>query len=1007
MARNLLLTTLDNLLIHHPDTLLTPSLLASAPNCQRKPLVTALVRALSPPTPSLVYGTVLHEVFQSCLQEGRWDAPWIEARVDSALSASFGDLVRASVPLSTAKDEILRRAVGVETFGRRYIGDHPRYFLQHRVHVCLPLLFKREAVLSDTRAARGETALLAISSLHDVEEDIWSPTYGLRGKLDASVQANIDRNQKPLSTHPAPFEIKTGRAVAGLEHRAQTMLYSLLMQDRYGEPVDLGLLYYTQSEEVISVPATRHELRALIGVRNMIAEWMARRFRGFGHAVLKDEAPFLPPTINSEQLCGRCYALDACMLYRRAVENVTDETSQIADIYAEKTGHLSQSHADFFKTWERLIALEERDMMRFKKELWVLGADEREMLGRCFADMMLDTSPVTEGPVNASVNAGTSKIHRFTYRFCRRVGVDAESLLNGHMNVGDAVTVSVLPDLFALCRGFILELGPQHVVLGVDHVLDVAVIRQRLRQRSRSDAKKSTIQISFRIDKDEFSAGMGRLRENLASLFYVGGDGTRLRLVVDLAPPIFDSVSELLGAVQASPCCQALARSLNAHQMLAVEKVLCSRDYTLILGMPGTGKTTVVAHLIQMLVEMGKTVLLSAYTHSAVDTILAKLKDAKFGILRLGNIDKIHPSSRPYHLSARRQPTTIEEFERQFMTPRVVVTTALSIDHSQVRNRDARKDGLDVSLFRRLSEAHPHAVVELTQQYRMNSDIMLLSNKLIYGDRLSCGNQKVANQSLIMPDNLFIQRLHELVPSCGAQCWMKELRKAIFVDTDLVPATESLVSDLVQNVTEAMLVRQFTECLLRSGIRPEQIAVVTLYRQQIKLLSHLLSNQPDIEILTADRSQGRDKDCIIMSMVRSNDEGIVGDLVKDWRRMNVAFTRARAKLVIFGSRTTLARTPLLESFFQLMEGEGWILQLPRGAHEIHVEALFPPENAHAKRGRQDSVGDQNNPKSEEQLGKRNPHDAGSNKRIRRSPDTGLLRGRPVLRDVFNDIIDLT
>lgn len=172
-------------------------------------------------------------------------------------------------------------------------------------------------MLSDTRAARGETALLAISSLHDVEEDIWSPTYGLRGKLDASVQAIIDRSQGPFSTHPAPFEIKTGRAVAGLEHRAQTMLYSLLMQDRYGQPVDLGLLYYTQSEEVISVPASRPELRALIGVRNEIAEWMARRFRGSGQTALKDQAPFLPPTINSEQLCGRCYALDACMLYRR------------------------------------------------------------------------------------------------------------------------------------------------------------------------------------------------------------------------------------------------------------------------------------------------------------------------------------------------------------------------------------------------------------------------------------------------------------------------------------------------------------------------------------------------------------------------------------------------------------------------------------------------------------------------------------------------------------------
>ena len=117
---------MENLLIHHPDTLLTPSLLASAPNCQRRPLVTALVRAPSPPTPALVYGTVLHDVVQKCLKEKSWDAPWIEARVDTALSMAFGDLVRAGVTLSVAKDEILRRAAGVETFGERYIGDKPK-----------------------------------------------------------------------------------------------------------------------------------------------------------------------------------------------------------------------------------------------------------------------------------------------------------------------------------------------------------------------------------------------------------------------------------------------------------------------------------------------------------------------------------------------------------------------------------------------------------------------------------------------------------------------------------------------------------------------------------------------------------------------------------------------------------------------------------------------------------------------------------------------------------------
>lgn len=86
---------------------------------------------------------------------------------------------------------------------------------------------------------RGEEAsLLAINGLHDVEEDIWSPKWGLKGKVDASVQASINRNPNKVDSvaeeNVAPLEIKTGRSVGVMAHRAQTMLYTLLMEDRYG-----------------------------------------------------------------------------------------------------------------------------------------------------------------------------------------------------------------------------------------------------------------------------------------------------------------------------------------------------------------------------------------------------------------------------------------------------------------------------------------------------------------------------------------------------------------------------------------------------------------------------------------------------------------------------------------------------------------------------------------------------------------------------------------------------
>jgi len=108
------------------------------------------------------------------------------------------------------------------------------------------------------------------------------------------------------------------------------------------------------------------------------------------------------------------------------------------------------------------------------------------------------------------------------------------------------------------------------------------------------------------------------------------------------------------------------------------------------------------------------------------------------------------------------------------------------------------------------------------------------------------------------------------------------------MDTDALPARDSRVGDLVQNEVEAELVCQIVGALVRSGVREEQIGVLSLYRQQVKLLGHLLSGDggvkkedgkgkgKGIEILTADRSQGRDKDCVIISMVRSNDTGYVG-----------------------------------------------------------------------------------------------------------------------------------
>lgn len=86
---------------------------------------------------------------------------------------------------------------------------------------------------------------------------------------------------------------------------------------------------------------------------------------------------------------------------------------------------------------------------------------------------------------------------------------------------------------------------------------------------------------------------------------------------------------------------------------------------------------------------------------------------------------------------------------------------------------------------------------------------------------------------------------------------------------------DSRIGDLVQNEVEASLIQQLTVALLDGGVREDQIGIISLYRQQIKLISHLLMDHKGIELLTADKSQGRDKDCVIISLVRANEDNQV------------------------------------------------------------------------------------------------------------------------------------
>jgi DNA replication ATP-dependent helicase Dna2 len=105
-----------------------------------------------------------------------------------------------------------------------------------------------------------------------------------------------------------------------------------------------------------------------------------------------------------------------------------------------------------------------------------------------------------------------------------------------------------------------------------------------------------------------------------------------------------------------------------------------AQDYALVLGMPGTGKTTTIAHIIRALVAQGKSVLLTSYTHTAVDNILLKIRHDGIDILRLGSGSKIHPEVKTFAQLAETPRTSFEQLKEAFHTPKVVATTCLGIN---------------------------------------------------------------------------------------------------------------------------------------------------------------------------------------------------------------------------------------------------------------------------------------------------------------------------------------
>ena len=238
----------------------------------------------------------------------------------------------------------------------------------------------------------------------------------------------------------------------------------------------------------------------------------------------------------------------------------------------------------------------------------------------------------------------------------------------------------------------------------------------------------------------------------------------------------------------------------------------------------------------------------------------------------------------------------------------------LAGDHCQlsptIKSYEAAKSGLSETLLEKCIKLHPEAVTLLEEQYRMHSTIMGYSSSVFYQDKLKA-HHSVAKSLLFDNDFplLFID-----TAGCGFE---EKLEGTSSTNPDEAAFTFKHINLFIDELSKKYTIENYPS-----------IAVISPYKQQINLLKTQFEHSPDLQkykenisVNTIDSFQGQERDIVYISLTRSNDKGEIGFL-SDIRRMNVAMTRARKKLVVIGDSATLGQHSFYANFIEYAEKKG-------------------------------------------------------------------------------------
>jgi DNA replication ATP-dependent helicase Dna2 len=680
------------------------------------------------------------------------------------------------------------------------------------------------------------------------EQTLLSRRYGLKGRADAVRRGT-------------PVELKTGkntRREPRFHDKVQAACYALVLGEHREEPPETGTLLYTKNAAVERAgesgdlsPAKDFSIGS--GLLGFV-------LRARNELAAMEHDVSVPTGHEADARCEYCFEQDTCM----AVSGRLDQESKAGQVGSA----LPAEERAYFDQTYRAIEAERRAVHREYAKLWEQSATDRAAADRALVDLEPSGRRELDGgrwELRASGSTAVSKIRE-----------------------GDLVLASDGDPVGGEAELARVERVGEEVVVTADEPLDLR-----------------------RLDVYPSELSTDRMLTALHDALLTQSPD-RKDVLFGRRDPAFRAVEDTFV-------------DNNAAQDEAVALAVGAEDCALVHGPPGTGKTYTLARTVRALVERGERVLLSAFTNRAVDNALEALESQGFeDVVRVGTESGVRADMQPYRLETAGDPeacaatlreaavvaattascgsrvlreqsfdVAVVDEAGQLTEPGTLAATALADrfvlvgDHRQlppvVRAEDAG-EGLSRSLFERLIEAYPDAGVMLDRQYRMSQRIQAFASQEFYDGQLRPATGDVASQQV------------GDLPGVDASALPAHLQDGVaFVDPDGAAAGNT-------NPAEAAAVADVVSAYAAAGVALDDVGVIAPYRAQVAEIDRRVPDRLTVD--TVDRFQGSSKEVVVVSFVAT--DGLDSPLFEDYRRVNVALTRAKKALVLVGDAATLA-----------------------------------------------------------------------------------------------------